>query len=102
MTHPSTLLIQKLIADTLASIAYTLGDVQVDNTGQLKLTPLADPLARQGGAAAAYFLLWCLWRVVVCPVAGAGQVEMARGALRIVGSRFGLGTAGALAEMGRD
>ncbi len=96
----STSLIEELLEETCDSIAYTTGDVQVDAAGHLRLTPITDPLERQGSAAGAYFLLWPLYRVVVCPIATRSQIKTATDTLLRIGQKFGMRLAFALAEMG--
>jgi hypothetical protein len=97
----STFVIEELLDETCDSIAYSIGDVQVDATGNLRLTPVTDPLERQGNAAGAYMLLWPMYRVVVSPVATRSQIKMATETLLRVGAKFGIRLAFALAEMGR-
>ncbi|MCJ1388814.1 hypothetical protein MMC18_001664 [Xylographa bjoerkii] len=96
----STLLVEELLDETCDSIAYTTGDVQVDVAGHLQLTPIADPLERQGSAAGAYFLLWPLYRVVVCPIATRSQIKTATDTLLRIGQKFGMQLAFGLADMG--
>lgn len=96
----STSLVEELLNETCDSIAYTTGDVQVDAAGRLRLTPITDPLERQGSAAGAYFLLWVLYRVVVCPIATRSQIKTATDTLLRIGQKFGIRLAFALAEMG--
>lgn len=96
----STSLVEELLDETCDSIAYATGDVQVDANGHLQLTPITDPLERQGSAAGAYLLLWPLYRVVVCPIATRSQVKMATDTLLRIGQKFGIRLAFALAKIG--
>lgn len=95
----STSLVQDSIDDICDSVAYVMGDVYVDAGGHLQLTAITGAPERQGSAASAYFLLWPLYRVTICPIATRSQKGRATDALAQIGHRLGMRLAFALAQM---
>ena len=93
--------IQRLLLETCASIAFSLGDVRVridESLDREYLDLNTEPQTEQGGGAGAYSIVWSLRHVVSCEFASDTQIHTASEALLRIAALFGIRQAVQLAD----
>jgi hypothetical protein len=86
------IVMQQMLSATCASIAFSLGDVQVrtDRSGHEFLDMGIDSHVRQGGGAGEYLIVWSMRHVVRCEFASETHIKTASEALVRIGAQFGV------------
>jgi hypothetical protein len=100
IAQDSITIMQQLLFETCASIAFSLGEVRV-RTGPLgrdRLDLNMESHTEQGSGAGAYFIVWSLRHVVSSDFASVTQIQRASEALVRIGALFGIKQAVQLAD----